>query len=50
MENGGQHDSVRVSAAKVLLDRILPSLQSTDLTSNGESVVVERVAFKPDGK
>jgi hypothetical protein len=50
MADGGQHDGVQVSAAKVLLDRILPTLASTDLTSGGESFTVERVVFKPDGK
>jgi hypothetical protein len=44
---GGQHDGVRVSAAKVLLDRVLPTLQATDLTSGGESLTIERVSFKP---
>ena len=46
MEDGGQHDSVQVSAAKVLLDRILPVLAQTDVTSDGESIVIERVSFK----
>ena len=49
-EGGDKHDAARVTAAKVLLDRILPTLQSTDLTSNGESITVERVAFKANGK
>jgi hypothetical protein len=44
---GGQHDSVRVSAAKVLLDRVLPTLQATDLTSGGEALTIERATFKP---
>lgn len=45
-EDGGQHDSVRATAAKILLDRVLPTLQATDMTSGGEPITVERVAFK----
>lgn len=48
---GGQHDSVRASAAKILLDRVLPTLQATDLTTGGEALTIERVQFKqPTGK
>jgi hypothetical protein len=47
--NGGQHDSVRATAAKILLDRVLPTLQATDLTSGGESLTIERVQFKSSG-
>jgi hypothetical protein len=49
-ENGGQHDSVRATAAKILLDRVVPVLTSTDITSGGEAITVERVSFKRDGK
>lgn len=45
-QSGGQHDSVRVQAATVLLKKVLPDLSATDLTSDGESIVVERVMFK----
>ena len=48
--DGGQHDSVRATAASVLLKKVLPDLRATDLTSNGESITVERVAFKANGK
>lgn len=48
--DGGQHDSVRATAAKILLDRVVPTLTSTDITSGGEPFTVERVVFKPDGK
>ena len=43
---GGQHDSVRATAASVLLKKVLPDLSATDLTSGGEAITVERVAFK----
>lgn len=46
-EDGGQHDSVRATAAKILLDRVLPTLQATDLTTGGEALTIERVSFKP---
>jgi hypothetical protein len=36
----------QVSAAKILLDRVMPTLAATDITSDGESIVVERVMFK----
>jgi hypothetical protein len=37
---------VRATAATVLLKKVLPDLSATDLTSDGESIVVERVMFK----
>jgi hypothetical protein len=40
-------DPHQVSAAKILLDRVMPTLAATDLTSNGESIVIERATFKP---
>jgi hypothetical protein len=43
---GGQHDSVRVQAATVLLKKVLPDLSATDLTSGGDPITVERVSFK----
>jgi hypothetical protein len=43
---GGQHDSVRVQAATVLLKKVLPDLTATDITSNGEKLIIERTAFK----
>jgi hypothetical protein len=45
--NGGQHDSVRATAALGLLRKVLPDLSATDLTSGGEKLTVERVNFKP---
>jgi hypothetical protein len=39
-------DPHQVTAAKILLDRVMPTMQATDLTSKGESIVVERVSFK----
>lgn len=39
-------DPHQVTAAKILLDRVMPSLQATDLTSNGETLTIERVTFK----
>jgi hypothetical protein len=48
--DGGQHDSVRATAASVLLKKVLPDLSATDLTSGGEAITVERVSFKRDGK
>lgn len=48
--DGGQHDGVRATAAATLLRKVLPDLSATDLTSDGESIVVERVMFKRDGK
>jgi hypothetical protein len=50
VETGNKDDSVRVQAATVLLRKVLPDLTATDLTSGGESLVVERVAFKPPTK
>jgi len=44
--DGGQHDGVRATAAATLLRKVLPDLSATDLTSDGESIVVERVSFK----
>jgi hypothetical protein len=46
-QNGGQHDGVRATAALGLLQFIVPKLSATDLTSNGESLTVERVTFAP---
>ena len=43
---GGQHDSVRATAASVLLKKVLPDLSATDLTSGGEKLVIERTSFK----
>jgi hypothetical protein len=40
-------DPHQVTAAKILLDRVMPTLASTDLTSKGESLTIERVTFKP---
>jgi hypothetical protein len=48
--DGGQHDSVRATAASVLLKKVLPDLSATDLTSGGEQIVVERTAFKAPTK
>lgn len=45
---GGQHDSVRATAATVLLKKVLPDLSATDMTSGGEPFTVERVTFKPE--
>jgi len=39
-------DPHQVSAAKILLDRVMPTLAATDLTSGGESIVIERCTFK----
>lgn len=47
--DGGQHDSVRATAASVLLKKVLPDLSATDLTSGGEKLVIERTAFKGNG-
>ena len=47
---GGKHDGARVSAALGLLQFVVPKLSATDITSDGEQIVVERVVFKPDGK
>jgi hypothetical protein len=44
--DGGQHDSVRATAASVLLKKVLPDLSATDLTSGGEKLVIERTSFK----
>jgi len=44
--DGGQHDSVRATAALGLLQFVVPKLSATDLTSGGEQIVVERTAFK----
>jgi hypothetical protein len=49
-ENGGKHDGVRATAALGLLQFVVPKLSATDVTSNGESITVERVSFKRDGK
>jgi hypothetical protein len=43
-------DPHQVSAAKILLDRVMPTLAATDLTSGGESLVIERATFKPRGQ
>ncbi len=43
---GGQHDSVRATAALGLLRFRIPTLNATDITSDGESLVIERVMFK----
>lgn len=40
-------DPHQVTAAKILLDRVMPTLAATDLTSGGESIVIERATFKP---
>jgi len=45
-DSGGQHDSVRATAALGLLQFVVPKLSATDLTSGGEQIVVERTAFK----
>ena len=45
-EDGGQHDGVRATAALGLLQFVVPKLSATDLTSKGEAITVERVAFK----
>jgi hypothetical protein len=45
-EDGGQHDGVRATAALGLLKKVLPDLSATDITSGGEAITVERVAFK----
>lgn len=37
----------QVTAGLGLLKFCLPSLQATDLTSGGEKITVERMAFKP---
>ena len=37
----------QVTAAKILLDRVMPTLAATDITSGGEKLTVERVTFKP---
>jgi len=47
---GGQHDGVRATAALGLLKKVLPDLSATDVTSNGEQIVVERVMFKRDAQ
>lgn len=39
-------DPHQVTAAKILLDRVMPTLAATDLTSGGESIVIERATFK----
>jgi hypothetical protein len=49
-ENGGQHDGVRATAALGLLQFVVPKLSATDITSEGESIVIERVSFKPQTK
>lgn len=47
--NGGKHDGVRATAALGLLRKVLPDLSATDLTSDGESIVIERAEFKRRG-
>ena len=37
----------QVTAAKILLDRVMPTLAATDITSGGDKLVIERVTFKP---
>ena len=49
-EDGGQHDGVRATAALGLLQFVVPKLSATDLTSKGEAITVERVAFKQAAK
>ena len=44
--DGEAHTPSQVSAAKVLLDRVMPTLAATDLTSGGESITIERATFK----
>ena len=43
---GEEHVPSQVAAAKILLDRVMPTLAATDLTSGGEKLVVERTSFK----
>lgn len=43
---GGQHDSVRATAALGLLKKVLPDLSANDLTSNGETINVNVVKFE----
>jgi hypothetical protein len=47
--NGEKGDGVRATAALGLLQFKLPKLTSTDLTSGGESIVIERATFKRRG-
>ena len=44
--DGEEHAPSQVAAAKILLDRVMPTLAATDLTSGGEKLVVERTSFK----
>ena len=37
----------KANEAIVAMKKVLPDLSATDLTSNGESITVERVQFKP---
>jgi len=43
---GERHEPSQVTAAKTLLDRVMPVMKATDLTSKGESLVVERRVFR----
>jgi len=42
---GGDHQPSQVTAAKILLDRVMPTLAATDVTSGGEPInyVFEKV-------
>lgn len=48
--DGGQHDSVRATAALGLLRKVLPDLQATDHTTGGEPLIIERVQFGANKK
>ena len=37
--------AVQVAAAKILLDKSLPNLTATDITSGGQSIIIERTQF-----
>ena len=46
---GERHEPSQVTAAKTLLDRVMPVMKATDITSKGEALVVERKVFRrPD--
>lgn len=45
-QSGKKDEGVRATAALGLLQFALPKLSATDLTSGGEAITVERVAFK----
>jgi hypothetical protein len=43
-------DPHQVTAARILLDRVMPVLAATDHTTGGEPVNITRIVFGPDGE